>query len=80
MADQAEHFSYGLKSLELVSESEGLKLLGIMSRSCPEWFITHLANMYQSVTTVGVLDTMPADHLMFVINQSEISSLVISCA
>ena len=69
-----------MKALELVSESEGLKLLGIISKSRAEWYTAHLANMYQSVTTVGVLDEMPNDQLMFVINQSEISSIVISAS
>ena len=36
--------------------------------------------MYQSITTVGVFDEMPNDHLLFVINQSQITSIVISAS
>ena len=39
-ADMAEHLSYGLTALELVTEAEGLKIIGVMSRNRPESYIT----------------------------------------
>ena len=39
-ADMAEHLSYGIVAMEMISEAEGLKLIGLMSRNRPESFIT----------------------------------------
>ena len=52
-ADMAEHLSYGLTALELVSEAEGLKLVGVMSRNRPESYVSLIASMHQSITQVN---------------------------
>lgn len=56
MADKAEHLSYGLVSLGLVPEMDvddrKMRFLGILSKNRPESYITHVANMYQAITTV----------------------------
>jgi long-subunit acyl-CoA synthetase (AMP-forming) len=55
-ADKAEHFSYGLMALNMVPEQDvdgkPMRLLGILAPNRPEGTLTHLACMYQSITTV----------------------------
>lgn len=78
VADEAEHLSYGLIALELVPEVDGLKVIGIRSKNRAEWYISHIANMYQSITTVGIYDNMSPVGTMFIVNETEITTLAIS--
>jgi long-subunit acyl-CoA synthetase (AMP-forming) len=78
VADEAEHLSYGLNALELVPEVDGLKVLGIRSKNRAEWYTSHIANMYQSITTVGIYDNQSPEATMFIINETEITTLAIS--
>lgn len=76
-ADLAEHFSYGM--LDLVTESEGLKLLGIMSKNRTESFIAHIANMYQSVASVVIPSAISDEQLKFILTHSDLISIACSC-
>ena len=60
--DIAENLSFGIRDLGLTPDiyAEGTvwKFLGIQSKNRKEWFLTHIANMHQSVATVAFYDTL----------------------
>ena len=49
VSDMAEDFGYGMNALDLAPQVDGegtkWRFLGIQSKNCKEWIITHLANM-----------------------------------
>jgi long-chain acyl-CoA synthetase len=72
--DQAKHISYALDNLNLApdieAEGQTYRFAGIQSKNRAEWEIAHLANMYQSVTTITFFDTLGPDAQKYIINQT----------
>ena len=56
--DHAEHFSYGLKALDLIPEvdisGKSYRFLGIFCKNRMERYLAHIGNMYQNVTTIAI--------------------------
>ena len=54
----AEDLSHGIKALGLAPEVEGegrwWRFMGIWSRNRKEWYLTHMAGMFQGITSVGL--------------------------
>lgn len=80
--EYAQTISYGIKALGLCPEVEGdgrtYRFLGIQSKNRKEWVLTHVANIYQTVTTVAFFDTLGPDANRFIINQTELSTIAVS--
>ena len=76
----ARNFAAGSRALDLNPEvdAEGRKwrFLGVQSKNRKEWGITHLANMYMKSTTIALYDTLGADALKYVIDQTEMTTVV----
>ena len=53
-------------------------MMGIMSKNRKEWNITNMANFHQGITTVALYDTLGADAMRFVCDQTELTT--ISCS
>ena len=60
--DYAMDLSYGYLALEMIptiqAEDKEWRFIGIQSKNRAEWLLTHFANMFQSVTTVALYDTL----------------------
>lgn len=80
--DKAKNIGFGIMAFNLapVVEAEGqnYRFIGIQSKNRAEWVITHLANAHQSITTVAFFDTLGPDAQKYIINQTEMTSIVVS--
>lgn len=80
--ERAKHISYGMVALnlapEIAAEDTTYRFIGIQSKNRAEWVIAHLANMHQSITTVAFFDTLGPDAQKFVINQTEMTTMIVS--
>lgn len=54
------------------------RFMGILAKNRREWYLTHLANMYQTVTTVAFYETLGQDALRYVCNQTELKTISLS--
>lgn len=82
VGEMAENISFGYLALGLVpsiqAEDKDWKFMGIQSKNRKEWYICHLANMYQSVTTVAFYDTLGPEATKFVCNQTQLITMAVS--
>ena len=80
--ERSSHISFGIKALDLApdisAEDSTFRFIGIQSKNRADWVITHLANMQQSITTVAFFDTLGPDAQKFIINQTEMTTMVVS--
>ena len=60
--EMAQKVARGIKRLDLAVETEGdgkkWQFVGIWSKNRYEWLVTHIANMYYTMTTIGFFDSM----------------------
>ena len=80
MNENAENLAKGIMALNLCPEIEGegkmWNFIGIWSKNRAEWTTTLLASMHYSITTVGFYDAMSAVQVEFILNQTEMKTLV----
>jgi len=59
------------------TEGDGRKwnFIGIWSKNRQEYLHTHMANMYFNYTTIGIFDSMGAEAVNFITNQTELSTI-----
>jgi long-chain acyl-CoA synthetase len=82
--DTAEKASHGMMMLKLCptltfdGDEKEWRMMGIMSKNRKEWNIMNIANFHQGVTTVALYDTLGADAMRFVCNQTELTSIACS--
>lgn len=80
--DKAIALSHGINALNLAPdiEAEGTtyRFIGIQSKNRAEWVEFHIANLHQSVTSVAFFDTLGPDAQKFIINQTEMTTMVVS--
>ena len=74
------NFAKGLMKLEMcpVIEGEGKewKFLGIWSKNRWEWTVSLLACMHFKATVVGFYDAMGVEQVEYILNQTELTSIV----
>jgi len=79
---QVDNFASGMQKLNLVPDvmhdGDKWRFMGIQAKNRKEWSIVHLANMYNKATTIALYDTLGAEAVRFVVNQTELTS--ISCS
>jgi long-chain acyl-CoA synthetase len=52
--------------------------MGIQSKNRKEWVLTHCADIHQSITTVALYDTLGAEATMFVLEQTQMTTMAVS--
>ena len=57
---------------------EGFKFCGIWSKNRWEWITTLLACMHYKITVVGFYDAMGTSSVEFILNQTEMTSIICS--
>lgn len=69
-------------NLNPIIPAEGIdyKFMGIFGKNREEWVVIDLACMRNSVTIVPFFDSLGADALAFVINQTELTTMCIENA
>lgn len=74
----------GLQKLGLVSETEGegkqWRFLGIWAKNRAEWAISTIASWYNKGTVVGFYDAMSNSAVDFILNQTEMSTILVAAA
>lgn len=62
VADNAEHFSYGLKALDMIPdvdiEGKTYRFIAIFCKNRMERYLAHVGNMYQNVTTIAIYQNL----------------------
>ena len=79
VADDAEDLSYGYLALDMVpaiqAEDKEWRFLGIQSKNRAEWLLTHFANIFKSVTTVALYDTLGVEAIKYCVDQTEMTTV-----
>ena len=80
--DLLVNFSRGLNVLDLCPQRnfEGeppYRFLGIYSRNKKEWLLSYLGAMRDSITTVTIYDTLGDRAVEFILEQTEVTSIVV---
>lgn len=82
--DTSWYLSIGIRVLNLCPpfEAEGkeFSMIGIQSKNRKEWVLTNIAGMYSKVTTVALYDTLGQDAMVYICNQTELSTIAMSSA
>lgn len=82
VADYAEHLSYGFEALNMApaitAEDKEWRFIAIQSKNRKEWNLTNLANMHQKITTVSLYDTLGVEATKFILNQTELITIVVA--
>uniref|UniRef100_A0A0N5APK7 Long-chain-fatty-acid--CoA ligase n=1 Tax=Syphacia muris TaxID=451379 RepID=A0A0N5APK7_9BILA len=54
--------------------------VGLYAKNCPEWFITSLACIQQSIVIAPLYDTLDANAASYIVNQTEMSVVIVDSA
>ena len=60
------------------AEGKDWKMIGILAKNQPNWVISLLANMENSITTIPLYDTLGPQAMSFILNETEISTIITS--
>ncbi|KAF4690128.1 hypothetical protein FOZ60_000584 [Perkinsus olseni] len=74
------NFGRGLEELNLLSKSEdgSMRLIGIYMKNRSEWVIAEQGAFTRRTTTVPLYDTLGEDTVHYILNQTELSTVVCS--
>lgn len=79
---EAQKLARGFINLNLCPQVEGdgqlWRFIGVWSKNRWEWTETLLAAMHYKITTVGFYDAMSAEQVDFILNQTEMQTVVCS--
>ena len=82
LSDHAKEIASGCMALDLVpevhAEDTTYRFIGVQSKNRAEWNIQHVANMHMGVTTVALYDTLGVDATRYVLNQTELTTILCS--
>ena len=80
--DHSKKLAKGLIALNLVPDVQGedstWRFLGLQSKNCREWYLLHLSAFYCGTTSVALYDTLGADAMKYIINQTEMATVALS--
>ena len=54
------------------------RFLGVWAKNCEQWTVSLLAAMHYKITCTGFFEAMSSDQVDFIINQTEMTSIVCS--
>ena len=63
---------------DIEGEGKNWKFLGVWMKNRAEWTLSLLGCMYNSITTVGFFDAMSVEQVDFILNQTEMTTLVVT--
>ncbi len=76
-ARRVDHLASALVHEDLCPPTaDGLRLLGLYMKNCPEWVIADQAAFALHAATVPLYDTLGPDSVGYIINQTELSTVV----
>lgn len=73
---QAKEFAGGLMKNDMIPVVDGMRMLALFSKNRTEWAIAEQAMFRQGGTTVPLYDTLGNDVLEYVINQTNLTSVL----
>lgn len=80
--DTAKYFASGCQALGLNPEVEGegksWRFIGIQAKNREGWALAHWGNMHTGTASVALYDTLGVDAFKFVVNQTEMVTIVCS--
>ena len=72
----------GLMAMDLCHQIEGeeklWRFVGIWAKNCWEWTTSLIAAMHYKITAVGFYDAMSTEQVEFILNQTEMSTLIVT--
>lgn len=82
VGEYAENLSHGIMhhglAPEVEAEGKKWRFIGIQSKNRKEWYISSLANMHQNITSVSLYDTLGVDATKFILNQTELTTMIVA--
>lgn len=82
VSETALALASGCMALDLVPEVQAedttYRFIGVQAKNRKEWSLQHIANFHMGVTTVALYDTLGADAARYVIDQTELTTIVCS--
>lgn len=82
VSETAQALASGCMALDLVpevvAEDQTWRFIGVQAKNRKEWALQHIANFHMGVTTVALYDTLGADAARYVIDQTELITIVCS--
>jgi long-chain acyl-CoA synthetase len=75
ISERIRNFGSGL--LECGVKSSKKSFVGVMAKNCPEWLITSQACASYRLILVPLYDTLGADAMTYIINQTKLSTIVV---
>ena len=58
-----------------MAEGKDWRFLGIQSKNRKEWVLTHLANMFQNVTTIAFYDTLAPEATKYCVDETQLTTI-----
>ena len=78
--EECQNFAKGLLTMGLCPQVQGenrnWNFLGIWAKNRWEWTASLLATMHYSITTVGFYDAMGVEQVEYILNQTEMTTVV----
>jgi long-subunit acyl-CoA synthetase (AMP-forming) len=82
VADTCEHFSYGLKALDLIPDvdidGKTYRFLAIFCKNRMERYLAHIGNMYQNVTTIAIYQNLNDSEKSKIFEDTECTTMLVS--
>ena len=73
----ARELASGMMREKLIEQTgDGLRLLGVYMKNCSSWIVAEYAAYSQSAATVPLYDTLGPDTVEFIIDQTQLTTLV----
>ena len=63
---------------EIVEDGQTYRFCGIWSKNRAEWHDTLFACMHYKITTIGFYDSMNAESVDYILNQTELTTIICS--
>ncbi|KAK8799732.1 hypothetical protein WA158_006280 [Blastocystis sp. Blastoise] len=77
--EKVKNYGAGIISLNLAPEKFGYKSIGVYCKNCIEWVLTEQACHAFSLTLIPIYDTLGADSVEFILQQTELETIVCTC-
>jgi len=82
VADNAEHFSYGLKALDMIPyvdiEGKTYRFIAIFCKNRMERYLAHVGNMYQNVTTIAIYQNLNDSEKAKIFEDTQCTTMLVS--
>ncbi|CAM9567619.1 unnamed protein product, partial [Phaeothamnion confervicola] len=76
IAERAKDFGAGLLKLDLCPKTDGMRMLAMYMKNCPEWVLAELGLYHYSGITVPLYDTLGEASVAFVLKQTGLKTVL----